>query len=534
MSGRVGSITTDIVVDGLVFNMDPANRACYPKTGTTVTNTVLNQTGTINGSTFLSTHKGILNFDGGDDYLDFGTPSELVFASSAQFTKSMWIQKTGDQPHVHVIFQQRRTMIGIGYTGVGGTITNKPYTYIGASTINGTTTLSDDVWYNIAVTYNNTSVKLYVNGILEATGTRTLESDSGSTVFFGKSSSGNFFEGNISNCIIYNRALSSTEILKNFNALKDRIGYVAPLIVSFLVVAGGGASAGSGTAIGGAGAGGLRTSFGSTSGGGASAEDDLTLEPGTSYTVTVGAGAAGSNGTNAGPRGNDSIFSTITSKGGGNGGSGNVDNAGTRELSFPPSDRTKGSGGGAGRNWGQANSIGIGTTGQGMDGNYSRYGGSPTMFIGGGGGGASQDGYHGNSAPNGGGDGLDLSSILGTNVGENGVFAGGGGGSVYDTAGASTITHTNGGNGGGGNGGKRNGLAPTDALANTGGGGGGPKAGSTGADKYSSNGGSGVIIIKYPSSNSLTVGAGLTSTTSTSGGYKTTIFTAGTDTISFS
>ena len=27
MSGRVGSITTDIIADGLVFNMDAANRA---------------------------------------------------------------------------------------------------------------------------------------------------------------------------------------------------------------------------------------------------------------------------------------------------------------------------------------------------------------------------------------------------------------------------------------------------------------------------------------------------------------------------
>ena len=224
MGIRRGEITTKIISEGLVFNMDAANRASYPRTGTTATDTINSLTGTINGSTFLSTDKGILNFDGGDDYLDFGTPSELVFDSSAQFTKSMWIQKTADQSHVHVIFQQRRTMIGIGYTGVGGTITNKPYSYIGGSTTNGTTTLSNNVWYNITVTYNNTSVKLYVNGVLEATSTKTLESDSGSTVFFGKSVSGNFFEGNISNCIVYNRALSAEEVLQNYNGLRGRFG----------------------------------------------------------------------------------------------------------------------------------------------------------------------------------------------------------------------------------------------------------------------------------------------------------------------
>jgi hypothetical protein len=67
-------------------------------------------------------------------------------------------------------------------------------------------------------------------------------------------------------------------------------------------------------------------------------------------------------------------------------------------------------------------------------------------------------------------------------------------------------------------------------VANTGGGGGGSAFNAaTGA-----NGGSGVVIIRYPSANTVTVGAGLTATTSTVGANKVTIFTAGTGTISFS
>ena len=63
--------------------------------------------------------------------------------------------------------------------------------------------------------------------------------------------------------------------------------------------------------------------------------------------------------------------------------------------------------------------------------------------------------------------------------------------------------------------------------ANTGGGGGGvPGAGTTG--------GSGVVILRYPSVNNITVGAGLTSTTFTEGSNKVTVFTAGTGTISWS
>jgi hypothetical protein len=47
------------------------------------------------------------------------------------------------------------------------------------------------------------------------------------------------------------------------------------------------------------------------------------------------------------------------------------------------------------------------------------------------------------------------------------------------------------------------------------------------------NGGSGIVIVKYPDSITLTIGVGLTSSTSTAGGFKTTSFTAGTDTVSF-
>jgi hypothetical protein len=42
-------------------------------------------------------------------------------------------------------------------------------------------------------------------------------------------------------------------------------------------------------------------------------------------------------------------------------------------------------------------------------------------------------------------------------------------------------------------------------------------------------GGSGIVVLKYPSSITLTIGAGLTSSTTTSGNFKITSFTAGAD-----
>ena len=103
--------------------------------------------------------------------------------------------------------------------------------------------------------------------------------------------------------------------------------------VDFLVIAGGG-SGGGDQSGGGGGAGGYRNSYSTeTSGGGGSSETELTLNGGSVYTITVGAGGA-SSGSGAGGTGaytgitgsNSSIsgsgITTITSSGGGGGGEG--------------------------------------------------------------------------------------------------------------------------------------------------------------------------------------------------------------------
>lgn len=102
----------------------------------------------------------------------------------------------------------------------------------------------------------------------------------------------------------------------------------------------------------------------------------------------------------------------------------------------------------------------------------------------------------------------------------DGVRRGGGGGS--------------GSNGLGGAGGGTNGVAnnvSTPAAANTGAGGGGNNA-----TYYSpGQGGSGVVIVRYPSTepNLSSIGGGLTYSWASSGGYKAYTFTAGTGTITW-
>jgi hypothetical protein len=278
----------------------------------------------------------------------------------------------------------------------------------------------------------------------------------------------------------------------------------------YLVIAGGGGG-GKANGGGGGGAGGYRTSVG-TSGRNSAAESSATIGVVTNYTVTVGAGGPGVS--SAGPlvngKGNSSTFTTIISEGGGQGG----------DSDAPSQDApggNGGSGGGAGSTGGGAFSAGVGTANQGFDGGTGGSDGSSYRSGGGGGGAGSSGSNYGGHSGGAGGNGLS-SSIDGSNL----TRAGGGGGGSYTTGGAS------GGNGGGGTG-SGQGSNGSSGTANTGGGGGGG-----GRDNEAYNGGSGIVIIRYPSAKTITVGAGLTSSTATVGENKVTTFTAGTGTISFS
>jgi len=267
--------------------------------------------------------------------------------------------------------------------------------------------------------------------------------------------------------IRYNSTASSLEAYLG-NSWYTVVG--ATYSINYLIVAGGGGGAGAGTYTGGGGAGGLITGV------------LPAVNPGTPYTVVVGAGGTLNN---AGS--NSSVFG-FTAVGGGVGGSSSPSATGG----------SGGSGGGGGGYWPSGLSGGSGTPGQGNTGGAGYNG---IKACGGGGGAGAQGGNGTPTSAGAGGIGSSstiINSTLATtyNVGQvyNGgvYFAGGGGG------GGDAVAQGVGGIGGGGNGNtpatypaSANGSAGTAA---TGGGGGGGSQGGSGAA-----GGSGVVLIGYQS-----------------------------------
>jgi len=254
-------------------------------------------------------------------------------------------------------------------------------------------------------------------------------------------------------------------------------------LVDYMVVAGGGGGAGWSSGSGG-GAGGFRESSGAASGcytasplGACVSALPVSV---TSYPITVGGGGPGGPGSppGVGTAGSNSTFSTITSAGGGFGGT------------FPgPNGGAGGSGGGGSNN----NCSGAGNTPPVSPPQGTAGGGGQSGCAGGGGGGATVAGLNGTPPNQGGAGGAGASTQITTSpsYGEATptparAFAGGGGG-----RGGAPATPQPGGLGGGGDGGTGN-TGNTAGTTNTGGGGGGNGSAGTGAA-----GGSGIVIIRY-------------------------------------
>tara|TARA_R100001443_G_scaffold91201_1_gene97827 strand:- start:661 stop:2019 length:1359 start_codon:yes stop_codon:yes gene_type:complete len=253
--------------------------------------------------------------------------------------------------------------------------------------------------------------------------------------------------------------------------------------VSYMVIAGGaGAGNNPGAYSGGGGAGGFRELKSPTTPYTASPLDGYPSSPNrvtvsvTSYPITVGGGGSGNaNGAN-------SIFSTITSAGGGKGA--------INDGSIPAPEKPAFAGGSGGGGNFCTTAAGAGNTppttpSQGNNGGTGLN--TPPAFGSGGGGGAACAGQNGTSSKGGNGGAGIATEISGSSV----TRAGGGGGFAVNSG-------INGGTGGPGGGGDGYGPAgppgtgpASQGTDNTGGGAGGASPNTT------NTGGSGLVIIRY-------------------------------------
>lgn len=245
-SGNPGGMnaiaTTPIVTNGLLFNLDAGNVESYPGSGTTWTDLSGNNiNGTLtNGPTFNSANGGSIVFDGSDDYCIFDTTS--FPSGNSPFTMEVFVKKNvvttvpifaygRDQVggnSIPVLLLYSSNLIGLTFGSTTGDVFS-------------TTALSSGVWYHVCASYTTSQTKIYVNGVLENSTNyssanvildNTVNGNKGALAAqfspFGNISGPprryGTFTGNIAKVALYNRALTNSEILQNFNALRGRFG----------------------------------------------------------------------------------------------------------------------------------------------------------------------------------------------------------------------------------------------------------------------------------------------------------------------
>jgi hypothetical protein len=214
----------DFVTSGLTLLLDAGYVSSYPRSGSRWDDLSFSgNNGTlVNTPTFSSDNYGYLTFNGNTQYVNVGgTPLGL-----SSYTKNIWFYLNGTSDNNllssntggHFMFFASTNKLYCGHSNWGN------YTVFPS-----VTNFSNGVWYNACVTFDTTNgFVLYVNGVQDSTYTaqKTPIGGDGSTRVGAFGAGGNLLNGRASVAMTYNRVLSSTEVLKNYNAFSSR--YISP------------------------------------------------------------------------------------------------------------------------------------------------------------------------------------------------------------------------------------------------------------------------------------------------------------------
>jgi len=217
-----------IVTDGLVFYVDAGNSSSYSGSGTTWSDLVGSNDGTLtNGPTYSSTNGGAVVFDAVDDYVVFPHDSALnvdsitveIICSFDSFFNGYGVAKRTSHNIDNAFFLGlgSNTLLRWQHSTNGTQALNLDYTH----SMNTTDT------YHIVGTYAAAGgKKLYVDAQEVASNTNSGNLYQSSDDLYigtdGRLTPGFNAMDNFFVLRIYNRALSSTEVLQNYNALKNR------------------------------------------------------------------------------------------------------------------------------------------------------------------------------------------------------------------------------------------------------------------------------------------------------------------------
>ena len=234
-----------IVQAGLILNLDAANPASYPGTGSTWTNLVTGNavpSFSISSGAYVNSDGGVIRFPstGGN------AQSSTGFANLTGFTVEVWVKSAGTKGDYNPVTVSNYAPCLFSEKVSGGTVNmvlaynarawsgvaHNSYRYTAAmggwSTVEPTTNYGSDLnnWVQIVATYNGSVLKLYRNGVQIGSSTTNINLRASSVGYYiaRRWDMGDGVYGDYSTVNMYNRDLSLTEINTNFDAVKSRFG----------------------------------------------------------------------------------------------------------------------------------------------------------------------------------------------------------------------------------------------------------------------------------------------------------------------
>ena len=209
----------EIVTSGLTLLLDAGFTPSYPKSGTAWTDLSFsgNNATLYNGPTYNSSNGGSIVFDGTNDFCLAGTG----LAITGNLTVAAWVRPSSFTNLGNIVSKSSNLGYRMRFQSDGSF-----WMYANANTITSPSTYSINNWFHTVGVFSSSGLRMYINGsLVQSNGTAFSPSYSaGSFIVGGFSSTQELFQGRIANVSVYNRALSATEVLQNFNAQKARFG----------------------------------------------------------------------------------------------------------------------------------------------------------------------------------------------------------------------------------------------------------------------------------------------------------------------
>jgi hypothetical protein len=226
-----------LTTSNLVLHLDPSNTSSYPGSGTTITDLSGNgRNGTMSNISHTSPY---FTYNGSSSQISVAD-NALLEPGSGDWTIEVWVNQTVSGNDVVLgKFNPGGASANVGYSI--RTLGTRFFAQFGSGSGSGATLIQDSVnyastttnnWYQIVYVFTNVAantLQTFVNGVSVGSVSHSLASilNTSTGLYIGSYNNGEYaqwFDGKIGIVRLYNKSLTSSEVLGNYNADKSKYG----------------------------------------------------------------------------------------------------------------------------------------------------------------------------------------------------------------------------------------------------------------------------------------------------------------------